>query len=782
MKAIKVSVQDFAIPTPRSGSLQVGGGFSLGMQRGIELHLARQKFLKKKYSDYQSERKIAHTFEKEGRKFLIEGRVDSFFPGMIPKIEEIKSTVALNELHESLRINPYGHPYGLQLLSYGYFFWKESGVMPELSFHLISSRTEKVIDLSLPLDVNEFELWLGKRLDLLSQEAKRAEKNLERRKKLAANLEFPFPLPRKGQVELIEFIESGLKKNKNLMLQAPTGLGKTIGVLYPGLKEALPRGQKVIYITPKNSQQLVAEEAIEKIQKKGCKVRPLTLTAKSKICMKDEPLCHPESCEYARNYYDKFEENDLRTLLSKKKKLTSRTFRKMAEEYLVCPFELQLEAIADADAVIGDYNHVFGNQTALGRINLIDHAQVGKPNLVIDEAHNLPARTMSHYSPSLSSSYLDQMLSSLDSKGRELVKECQKLILEYSSKTKKVVQVEAGSFISLNDKLKQYLSAHTNEADASFQGILKLSFLWSEFTGILEYALDENRPEFFISHYPDNHGGVIKITCCDASLLIQSRYQEFEHVVAFSATLKPFAYYAQLTGLSGEKLNTAEFVSPYEKKNRKIMLIPQISTKFSEREKNYNRIAEVISRISALKTGNYLIFFPSFDFLEKTSAHLIIPTGFKLIKQTRSMAMREVENTLSVLRSCEHPTLLFAVQGGMFSEGIDYPGNMVIGAFIIGPPLPNFDFERERMKDYYQSTYQEGFEFAYSYPAMAKAVQSAGRVIRSENDRGIIILMDNRFLETSYTQTMPEGWFEHSPHELVSQSILSEIQDFWSES
>lgn len=782
MKTIKVSVQSFAILTPRSGSLENGGGFSLGMQRGIELHLARQRYLKKKYSEYQSEKKISHTFEREGRRFLIEGRIDGFFPGMLPKIEEIKSTAGLNELCEALRKNPYLHPYGLQLLSYGYFFWKESGVMPELSFHLISSRTEKAIDLTIVLDVNEFELWLGKRLELLLREAKRAEKNLERRKKLAANLKFPFELPRKGQIELIEFIERGFKNNKNLMLQAPTGLGKTMGVLYPGLKEALPRGQKVIYITPKNSQQLVAEEAIEKIQEKGCKVRPLTLTAKSKICMKDEPLCHPESCEYALNYYDKLEQHDISSLLAKKKKFTSRVFRKLAEEFLVCPFELQLEAVVEADVVIGDYNHVFGNQAALGKIGLLDYARVGKPNLVIDEAHNLPARTMSHYSPTLSSFHLEQMLRNLDEKGRHLVNECQELIKKHSNGIKKVVQLEIEPFQDLNDKIRQYLSSHSDEADESFQGMLRLSFLWGEFTGILEYVLDENKLEFFISHNPDSHGGALKITCCDASLLIQSKYLDFEHVIAFSATLKPFSYYAQLTGLNGDKLATAEFVSPYEKKNRKIVLIPQISTKYSDRERNYNRIAEVITRISALKAGNYLIFFPSFDFLERTEAHLTVPAGFSLIKQTRGMLMREVENILGILRSGESPTLLFAVQGGMFSEGVDYPGTMVIGAFIIGPPLPNFDFERERMKDYYQTTYQEGFEYAYSYPAMAKAVQSAGRVIRSENDRGIIILMDNRFLETSYTKTMPEGWFVQSPHELVSQGILKEIQDFWSES
>jgi DNA excision repair protein ERCC-2 len=750
----------------------------LGMQRGIELHLARQKELKKAHPDFQAERKISYYFERGQRKFTIEGRIDGFFPGLIPRIEEIKSTINLHDLFEALSERLYEHPYGLQLLSYGYFYWKESGTLPELNFHLISSRNKKSIDLKIEFELERFESWLEMRLNELVLEAELAEKRLLRREKLANNLAFPFEKPRPGQTELISFIEEGFQEGKNLMLQAPTGLGKTIGVLYPALKEALPRGQTVIYVTPKNSQQLVAEDAVKHLREKGCKVKSLTLTAKSKICMQDEPLCHPGTCEYAKDYYDKLRQFEIKSLLAKKKNFTAKSFKKMAEEFKVCPFELQLEAVNEADTVIGDYNHVFGNKSALSKVSSYDFAMKGKPVLVIDEAHNLPSRLMSHYSPVISCSYLEQISEKLDKKGKVLIQEAQALITSYSSGAKKVIEVKIEPFLKLNERIREYLSAVFDNTLASEEA-LKFFFIWNEFCEILELAASEERPEFFISHLPDGAGGSLKVTCCDASGLIQGRYQDYEHVVAFSATLKPFDYYAQLTGLKGEKLKTSEFISPYRKDHRKILLIPQVSTKFSERERNYLKIAETISRISSLKSGNYLAFFPSFDFLQKTADLITLPADYHLVKQTRFMRMKDVEKILEDLKSQKKPAVLLAVQGGMFSEGIDYPGGMAIGAFIIGPPLPNFDFEREKMKEYYQANYQEGFEFAYSYPAMAKAVQAAGRIIRSEKDRGIIVLLDNRFLEASYFKTMPEGWFEEHPQELVSSSILQDISHFW---
>lgn len=224
-----------------------------------------------------------------------------------------------------------------------------------------------------------------------------------------------------------------------------------------------------------------------------------------------------------------------------------------------------------------------------------------------------------------------------------------------------------------------------------------------------------------------------------------------------------------------------EFQTPFPKINRKLVVIPQVSTKYSDRERNYQKIAQAIMKITNMKSGNYFVFFPSFGFLEAV-AQLCTFDRFQMIKQTPEMRPSEVSRYIELLKAQEEPTLIFAVQGGVFSEGVDYPGESVIGAIIVGPALPNYNLERELLRSYYEKNYGTGFEYAYTYPAMAKVIQSAGRVIRSETDRGLIVLMDRRFIETSYVDTMPDDWFDTSVDELVSGSILADIQTFWKES
>lgn len=776
MKTIKLSVQEFAIPTPMSGSISPGGGLAPNLMKGIELHQSHQKQQKKSNSDYVAEKKISHKFERSNWIFSVEGRMDGFVPGVLPLIEEIKTSTSIKELGSILRSNPLSHSYGLQLMTYGYFYWLQFAIWPELQFTLISTRERKSDEFKIHFDQSLYEAWLKIRLEELEIETEKAEKRVARRKKLVEKLAFPFQAPRPGQMELIECIDKGFAEKKHLMLQAPTGLGKTIGVLYPSLKESLNRGQKVVYVTPKNSQQSVAEEALAKIQELGCKVKAMTITAKSKICMKDETICDPSYCEYAKDYYDKLHQHGIIDELAKKKKMTSRIFKALAEKYTVCPFELQLDGLKEADVVIADYNHVFSERGSLKRLALQDHAQTGKPNLVIDEAHNLPARAMSYFSPVLSSAYLESLKNEAQSKRvRVLIEDCARLVNEYAQTTKKVITVSADPFIKIDERIKTLLFEGVERDET----LLKLSFLWSEFLNCLELTEEGEKSEFFVSFIPDQHGGSLKITCCDASELIKDKYKDYENVVAFSATMKPFDYYVQLTGLKSERLITEEFRSPFDPNRRKILLIPQISTKYSDRERQYSKIAETIFRVTEVRKGNYLAFFPSFDFLEKTVACFTAPPGFRLVKQERNLKKAQVEIILEDLRKLESPTIVFAVQGGVFSEGVDYAGDMAIGAFVVGPPLPNFDFERERMKEYYAKVYNEGFDFAYSYPAMAKAVQSAGRVIRSENDKGIIILMDSRFLSPSYTKSMPQDWFNETPHELVSSGIISDLKGFW---
>jgi DNA excision repair protein ERCC-2 len=726
--------------------------------------------------------------------------MDGFYKHEPPRIEEIKTSFNIFELKQKLRDPGSSHPYCLQLQTYGYFYWLQNKIIPELTFHLVSTRKNDVDDLPLQLNIEVYEAWLNRRLDELVEEAKRSEKRTLRRQKISKNFAFPFENPRPGQKDLIQSIEEGMASKDRMWIQAPTGLGKTAGVLYPVLKEALARGQRVVYVTPKNSQHSVAEDAVIKFQETGSPVKALTITAKSKICFKNEPLCNPEYCEYAKDYYTKVADNALVEVMARKKNLTAKVFKKLGEEFEVCPFELQMAAAQEVDTVICDYNYAFAPQGLVSRLSDNGLGQVGKPNLVVDEAHNLPSRGMDYYSPALSSAVLEKMREEtyelpirFRGEAEEIIEDCLEAILscrpELPAGSKDDIRGKRGSkiepptepFLEQDLKLKNFLSRYL-DSDVEIKPrdvILRISFYWSEFTEALAYVRDPSRTEFFTTYTHHPSGGTVKIVCCDASKMLQSCYSDYDQVVGFSATLKPFEYYSKLSGLEGEKVKFSEFQSPFLKTNRKVLIIPQISTKYSERERNYSKIADAVRRITELRRGNYFVFFPSFDFLGRVLDSFRAPEGFTILRQARDMKKSEVDDFLGHLKSEVAPTLLFAVQGGVFSEGVDYPGNMIIGAFVVGPPLPIFDLEREEMREYYQKNYGSGFDYAYTYPAMAKAVQAAGRVIRSETDRGLIVLMDSRFTHPSYTRSMPTDWFERSATELVSTRILKEISDFW---
>lgn len=790
MKKIRLSVGDFAIPSPLSGSIEVNSGMGGSKEEGMEIHKLFQSQRMEQVPGYRAEVVIKREFPYKEFLFCIEGRMDGFLEGNNPLIEEFKSTFNIWELAKLLRRKEH-HPYCLQLLTYGYFHYLETGKKADLNLLLVSTRNHETIDLDLELNIAVYEDWLSRRLEEIYQEVLRAEKRAKRRKELSAKLIFPFEKPRTGQVELIQTIDQGMLDKKILLLQAPTGLGKTIGVLYPTLKEALARGQKVVYVTPKNSQHLAAEEAIDKMEGKGCSVKSLTLTAKSKMCFKAEPLCNPEYCEFAKDYYDKLAEFDIKTQLAKKRKLTAKVFKNMGEKYQVCPFELQVEACEEADTVICDYNYVFGEKSIMGRLKRADHTQEGLSNLVVDEAHNLPSRGMGYYSPSLSSFVLDKMREDIKALPKKVASTCEDLLSDMIGVIKLVapkdchkpmhVNLSLEPFLEMEEQLRGFLSKYL-ESDIEIKPrdvVLRMCFYWSEFTDVLRQIIEVKRPEFFFTYSPDVSGGSVKITCCDAGAMLKEKYQNYQNVVLFSATLKPFDYYLSLSGIKELNYQTSEFSSPFKKENRKVMIIPQVSTKYSERERNYQKIADSISKIAGVKKGNYFAFFPSFDFMEQVFRKLNPPLGFTIMKQDRYMKASDSEVLLGRLKDKYSHYIIFGVQGGIFSEGVDYPGDMLIGAFVIGPPLPSFDVERETMREFYKDTYQEGFEYAYTYPAMAKAVQAAGRVIRTEEDKGVIILMDGRFLEANYSKSMPLDWFESHPRELVSQSILGDLEAFW---
>jgi DNA excision repair protein ERCC-2 len=398
---------------------------------------------------------------------------------------------------------------------------------------------------------------------------------------------------------------------------------------------------------------------------------------------------------------------------------------------------------------------------------------------------------MDYYSPSLAAVTLERMREEIRElparfrrEAEELLDDCRQAVASCrQGECTKPLRIEppAERFLEQDARLRAFLSRYL-DSEVEIRNkdvVLRLCFYWSAFTETLEYVGDPDRQEFFTTYHPHPAGGTVNITCCDASAMLKDCYGDYQQVVGFSATLKPFEYYVRLSGLDAEKVKTQEFASPFPTEQRKLLIIPQISTRYSHRERNYAKISEAIARIATLRPGNYFVFLPSFDFLERVAALFRPPEGFTVLRQERSMKVAGVEAIVGALRERNVATIVFAVQGGSFAEGMDYAGEMVIGAFVVGPPLPSFDLEREQMRDYYQRQYGAGFDYAYVIPAMAKAIQAAGRVIRSETDRGLIVLMDSRFTEPGYTGSMPVDWFATDVTELISSSILREVADFW---
>lgn len=781
MKTLQLGITEFAVPAPRSGSIEQYSGYGGLPNVGSALHLEIQAKRMTECPGYTPEKWVTHTFEHDGHKVTVSGRIDGYLFGPPVKLEEIKTAYNVGDLLKALDAHPH-HPYKLQLRTYGYLQWLNTDYAPELNLHLVNARSKETMDLAVDLDLPDYEVWLARRLQELVEEQKAFDALAKRRKKLASGFTFPFAEPRPGQRELMETVEKNFATEARLLLQAPTGLGKTAGVLFPALKEAMARGQKAIYLTAKNSQHEVAEDAVRRLQEAGVKLRSVTIHAKSKMCMKDEPHCNPEYCEFARDHYDKVAREDLAGKLAKKKRLTAQTFKKLAAEHEVCPFELQMDSVSGADVVVCDYNYVFSPRNIVGRLTHNGYAaQKSRANLVIDEVHNLPGRANEYFSATLSCFEVEQLAVDAPLEVRTtalaVLQALRDLIADRTGPSwhaPKQVELGFERFLPVQARAQELLGQFLEsglELRAQ-EPVIRLANLVSGFA----QALEGVNEDFFVTATPTPQGGQLRVTCCDASPHLKESYDHFANVVGFSATLKPFEYYAKLLGL-GAGAVTAEFASPFPREHRKLLLIPQISTKMRDRVDNYAKIKATIERVCAVRPGNYFVFFPSFDFMNKVFKMIDLP-GFRVLTQAREMRREAIDAYLDMLRE-NVPTIIFAVQGGVFAEGVDYPGDMLIGALIVGPALPTFDFERELLRAYYDKKHGEGlgFDFAYTYPAMARVVQSAGRVIRSPEDRGLIVLMDRRFTQDAYRKSMPTDWTESDS--LVSKQILGDVREFW---
>jgi len=609
------------------------------------------------------------------------------------------------------------------------------------------------------------------------------------------NLRFPFPAVRTSQRDLIDGVWRTLKRKGRLYACAPTGTGKTAAVLYPALR-ALGDGicERVFYLTPTGPASLVAAEALEKFAKAGAKLRAVLLTAKDRICMKKaacRDMGHP--CETGRTNGTKEEEAAAALLAKEKTVISAREIRAVAAEYGVCPYELSLRYSLFCDVIIGDYNYLFDPAVALRRY----FDRPGHYAFLIDEAHDLAERAREIASASLSS----QELAALTSLLRELDREETRAIAARTEQAYlRYMNALAGERIYTDSNGTDHVFFATHRPPEELALVLEsaqetltrlqsdrsipyatrtaLRRAWYPFRNLIRTVdgYDEHY-EIFLERHRENL--LLRIVCLDPGAFIDRRLSKGDSAVLFSATLDPLDYYR--TVLGGTRQSEELLLdSPFDGEHLGVAVMDRISTRYAEREDSASAIAEAIEAAVRAKTGNYLVFCPSYAYLDTlhTAFRLRCP-DLKTLPNPRAADRRTREEFLAKFQENPTETLVgFAVMGGVFAEGIDLVGTRLIGAVVVGVGLPQPSPERDAMTAYYDEIYERGKEFAYIYPGMNRVLQAAGRVIRTENDCGILILIDDRFREPLYRHMIPSHW--RSLKFVGDARALSHVvQKFW---
>lgn len=780
-----MSVTEFALPDPWLGDLDHLTNETRMPLVGQEIHRAIQDQRSSQLDRYHFEHPINGSFESKDLLLKVSGKMDGISFGDVIFIEEIKSTYQLEKLSQRLA-DDLDHPYKRQLLTYGYLAYKKFGSLPHLSLCLVDARTMEEVSIDVHMDIAEYESWVERRMATLVRLEKLHEKIREKRKGIGP-LEFPFDHYREGQEEAIETIKSSLKqKGSKVLLEGPTGSGKTISVMHPSLEKSLSKGQKLIFTTAKNSQHLLASETVQLFRKNHNEISFLDMKSKSEMCAQEEVNCDPKVCPYAKDYHTKVFEKDLRKTLSARKILSSRAIKKLSKDNEVCPYQVQKIAAEYADVIVADYNYVFSPSSLIDLFAKNGELKnQSKPVLLVDEAHNLASRARDYFSTKISLHKFERLESFFATAPREL----QSITVELMDKARLFFRdlLKTGSVrdasvlggkldqakIQLDELVSTYLRSQAliTEEDP----VLGLFFEVSKTMNMILLERVEIRP--LISK--DDTGNVfMEMVCQDAAWWLGDIYNAFDQVLAFSATLKPFEFHQKTMGLEDTDLKFLHLKSAFPQENRAILVAKDVSTKYRDREKYFKKISQTILKTMQLKKGCYAAFFPSYAYMNKIKSSLEA-SDIELIVQKPGMRSWQIQKVLEEAAEQETSALILGVQGGVLAEGVDYKDNLLSGVFVVGPAVPMYNQKRELMREYYEEQYEDGFNYAYSYPAVSKSIQAAGRLIRTPEDKGIIVLFDDRFNTRTYFSAYPKDWQEGSIKCTNSYDVVSEASKFW---
>ena len=780
LPVIRISVRNLVEFILREGDIdnRTGGGQDPeNMQMGSRIH---RKIQRQMGSDYQAEVPLKTEIVCDGFTLKIEGRAD----GLIHTKEQVMVDEIKGVLRELDRVQ---EPAGIHLAQakcYASMVAEQEGV-DEIGVQMTycQMETEEVKRFQYSYQSNELKVWFD---EVIRQYEKWAKFQIEWRKARNASvkgIEFPFPY-RKGQRNLAVSVYRTILRKKKLFIQAPTGVGKTISTVFPAVKAVGEElGEKIFYLTAKTITRTVAEQAFETLREQNLKFKVITLTAKEKICFCEETSCNPDDCPYAKGHFDRV--NDaVYELLMREDVMSREVLEAQARKHKVCPFEMALDVSTWVDGVICDYNYVFDPDARLRRF--FAEGGAGGYLFLIDEAHNLVERGRQMYSAELCKE--DFLAVKKLVKGEALrfakrLEACNKILLAMKKECEnyKVLDnishfgIQLMNVLSETDRyLEECVDKEVRET------VLDFYFQVRSFLNIYD-GLDENYVVY--TEYQENGRFVLKLFCVNPAANLQKCLDKGNSAVFFSATLLPIQYYKRL--LSTEKDNYAVYIdSSFDTKKRLLMNGVDVSTRYAMRSREmYQRYATYIFRVVKAKMGNYLIFFPSYRFMEDvyqefTQLLASDEEEMELVIQQKHMDEEERENFLRAFEMGREKSLIgFGVLGGIFSEGIDLTNEKLIGTLIIGTGLPQVCNEREILKSYFDQKGLYGFDYAYRYPGMNKVLQAAGRVIRTEDDRGVILLLDERFQREKGKEIFPKEWADCERCRL--DIVEEKIRLFW---
>ena len=774
---VRISVRNLVEFILRNGDLVSGSGTAdkEAMLKGSRLH---RKIQKQMGSHYQPEVSLKKDTEYGDLILRVEGRADGIFlQDEQFCIDEIKGVYKKLELMEEPVL-----VHRAQALCYAWIYL-DAHDLEKIDIQMTYAHldTEVIKRFRETLTRAELKQWYEELTDSYHKWLAYQIEWRKKRNESMENLEFPFEY-RKGQREMVSGIYHAISKKEQIFIQAPTGVGKTMSAVFPAVR-AIGQGmaETVFYLTARTITRTVAQDAFEILRDRGLLFKVITITAKEKLCFCDKPECDPEKCPYAKGHYDRI--NDaVYELWTTEQSFDRETLLRHAQKWQVCPFEMSLDLAIWMDGVICDYNYVFDPNVCLKRF--FGENVSGNYLFLIDEAHNLVDRGREMYSASIC---LNDVIET-----RKFVKPYSQKLWKKLGKVKKQmeelrqncgewkVQENAGvlpiSLLSVQGELDQLLEESPTQEVVD--GILDFYFEVRDFLNISE-LVDDNYVVY--TAFDENGRFYMKLFCVNPAENLQKCLDKGNSTVFFSATLLPLQYYRKM--LSTRSENFGMYVeSPFEQKKRCLMICRDVSSKYTRRGyEEYRKIAEYIARMSWQKKGNYMVFFPSYRLME--DVYQVYQDEFSVswvrcISQHASMTELEREEFLEEFTEETEETLVgFCVMGGIFSEGIDLIGDRLIGAAVVGTGLPQVNCEREILKGYYDEKGEQGFDYAYRYPGMNKVLQAAGRVIRTKEDTGAILLMDERFLNRDYRNLFPREWNDACTCTLGN--VEKHLQAFW---